>query len=478
MRIHGRCLLVASLVSGLVFCGNYDHDAVLFEQDKKLENIEFEFEHNKTMKAIDISGAEHIYLEVCKALENEDEEAFGEYVFDVDDDDFPDDDDFEPLPIATLQNLYPSPQRESGEKLIIEKIRKFIAANPGYASAIRTLTRNHVAACQHEKREALATDIAILIGKYFRAQKDIGLAQKFYHLARKSVRCEDDVVFLELGDTFLEYINNEIASTKPKHPTSEIFSALLRSIHFYSCDQGGANAFSLGDAKSMALIKHRDRMVRWPLSPTRVLNDTYYGKHVLVNKLYAKKFVDDLLADRELFSQLWKLEHFNGSEHPENIFKFLEDRGFACARGGFEGAPQYILVNRKGYIIRIKKDRKNGWHFSVGITLQNPLTWGPADTWPTQTPRSKMPQDGTKFREDANYNALLSQVARNEVAKVIVRDELLQIIPAVHPPQAPYWDEASERGLLDLAHRKIKAVGDKKKNGEVDYRGIDKFCIE
>lgn len=453
-------VMLASL--NLVAEGELDLKALNFESKKRIESITTATE-------------EENYHALCRAIAEEenamDDAAFDNFAFDFEDD--------ESYPSAIIQS--PAEQVvDPSEEQIVDSIKDFIKEHPAYATEVKAVIRSHLAHCKKDDAEVIAAEIAIAIAHHFRRKGDVKNARLFYRLALHSPRGYDDFVYLELGSTFLEYVNRLIDETKPQRPTAQMFSALLEAIRYNSYDTGGTEPFTLGDARNIELKRQRDGMVRFQLSPSRVLNDTYYGEHALARKLYCTGFVDRLIADKELIRGLWQLRNFNASSSETNIFRYLELRGFVCVRGYYVDAPQYILINKSGFLVRVKRNAlTKNWEFSVGLSLKNPVLWDDSGEAIRTIKTRELSLDGSSFSSNARSEPRLVDVRWNEIAKITFRDGLIQVLPPAHKHLTPWWGlpQLVDESLRE-AHRPVNTVGKYVKSKRIyDFSAIDYYCM-
>ena len=368
------------------------------------------------------------------------------------------------------------------EKSIIQKIKEFINNNPSYKHKINEIKEQYLADCKKSNAIFFPFDLADKLAKYFRTQGQTALAIYFYKLAASSMYSQG-YEGLSIAETLVEYYNRVVKKTRPKRPTSALFGALVEAIKYNDCASGPYLIEGLGSARNSKLKPCRDAMVRWPLCPEKIINDPYYAKNALLNKIYAKGFVDKFLKDTSKIKKIWPLKKFNGSNHEDNIFHQLYEQGFACSKGFCGGQPQYILVNEQGYLVRIKRSKKfERWEFTIGLSFKNPIEW--KDGYPHRLLMpSDIPDDGTQFSRDKNCFYNLLSFEQNEMIKIVLVHDLIMIIPGSYfrtcnHENFDYWAnyKIDANALMDRAHRSIKPIGRSgNKKGLRDTRKIDDF---
>ena len=372
------------------------------------------------------------------------------------------------------------------EKFISSKIKNFIKNSKTYRHEIKSICVDYEKLCTKNGKDCWPSDIAQKIARFFKSEMEVSLALKFYLLSKKSPRAYEAYIFLDIADLFVHYINTTIENTKPKKPTPEIFSALMKAIYYNSLDDDWDGIGSLGEAKNNKLIKHRDLIVRWPLSPERIARDTYYDAGALLSFIYRPGFVSNLLKDVQEIKELWTLKKFNGSHYDDNIFNYLYERGFICRKGFISGLPQYILINEKGYLVRIKC--KNGqWQFTAGLVLKNPYEW--KDYNPIRLLKgSNESHNNSQYGKDTAGYDFLDEHQFNEILKIKFHNGMTQVIPSAFflrvmgqdIRNVNYWRNYDDStSFMNEAHYDIEPVGRRKKPGSpLDTSSIDVWCTK
>jgi hypothetical protein len=374
------------------------------------------------------------------------------------------------------------------EDHIVDTIRAFIKDNPLHGAAVRSLCINHLRHCDDNDIEIWPSEMAVKIGRYFRAQGNVSLAEEFYHLALSSPLSYCNYIYLEMADSLLDYINHVIVTSNPTKPTAEIFSALQKAIRYNSYDDDDDGAGSVGETKNRVLKKHRDKMVRWPWSPAKLINDKYYEENALLSQLYRKGFVEELLLNINAIKNIWSLREFSERSNDKNIFHYLYERGFASRKVTLNGFPQYILMNQKGIIVRVKYDSSaQQWQFTVGLALKNPYLWRDGNVVKLIKGTQASDNHSQYGRDLAGYD-FLDECQANEFAKISFDNGLIHVLPSsfcrrVLQPQArniDYWaDYNQSQSFMNGAHTNIRPVGRyNKKSRYPDTRGIDAWCIQ
>lgn len=395
---------------------------------------------------------------------------------------------------ADDENPPPKPKKETelhdlcdeDEKLIFSEIKNFMKKSKTYRQRIKNLCVDYENWCTNNGKDCWPSDMAQKIARLFKSEGEVSLALEFYLLSKKSPRVYEAYIFLDIADLFVNYINTTIENTNPQKPTPEIFSALMKAIYYNSLDDDWDGIGSLGEAKNNKLIKHRDLIVRWPLSPQKIVQDTYYEHGALLSAIYRPGFVSDLLSDVQEIQELWTLKKFNGSNNDQNIFHYLYERGFICRKGNLAGHPQYILTNEKGYIVRVKC--KNGqWQFTAGLVLKNPYEWQEHNA--TRLLKgSNESNNNSQYGIDTASYGFLDEHQYNEILKIRFRNGMTQVVPSAfflrvmgqQIRNVDYWRDYHDRAnFMNDVHYDIDPVGRMNKSRtRLDTSSIDAWCAQ
>lgn len=453
-----------------------------------IDTVAIDFESDKVISFIDPSKEEQNYMALRAQIHASEsvDDYFPADQFEVE---FCDDDSSLPTEQTSEADPWQDRLLES-ERTILKKVREFVKSSQSFGEQVLAIYRAHQDLYKRKDWEFWPSDAALEIARHFRQQGNTGLAEEFYNLSLQSFRGQEDAIFLELGNTFLEYVNDLIKRTKPRAPTSELFSALMKAIRYNSYDTGDGGPSSIGEARNIELKKHRDLMVRWPLSPQNVRDDIYYGKDKLAQRLFGVDFVDTLLHDMEQLEKLWGLRLFNGKDSDKNILSVLQKLGFTCARFYYRKAPQYILVNQKGYAVRVKRNHQTQqWQFTVGIVMENPYLWRKNGQPSRAKMASEISSDESQFNKDSKSHTLLAEFQQNEIAKISYDEGMIQVLPASMSNRVwsfngrediDYWADVRQRQRqMTGAHRNMLPVGRYcKRQGTIDTAAIDRCCSE
>jgi hypothetical protein len=307
------------------------------------------------------------------------------------------------------------------------------------------------------------------MAQFLKENQDTSGAEKLLELSLTSPIQSGDSQYLALGEILVGYFNGVVSTSEDVAPTSELFSAVIRSIRYF--EQSFADSEYSWEIVR-ALKQTRDMMVRWPISPLSLENDLYYPKGALLNIAYEENFVDRLIADMKKMKKIFQSYKFQSLSKDGDLLDAVYHSGFYGVKGFCGSKPQYIWVNPQGYIVRVKFNPSlNRWEYTVGLTLFNPLTWSE-----NQEAESKKECKDLPGFQNSQYCGDLVTYAPNEVFKIAMDgDEFVTIMPAFK--KGFYWHKpnANMDPFLRKAHRELKAVG-QKKNSRIDFSKIDSKC--
>jgi tetratricopeptide (TPR) repeat protein len=438
------CLFSASLIAA------FDEAALQRESNKKIEKVDIDEitrSYNDIQKAIDEAEAQ------MYDGSGIDYDCFSdeEYLF-IKDPEGP------VAPIKTVNNNEDLERRIQTQ--INLEILALIKSNTVHGPAMK---ESYLAMRVNKK---YPSDIAYLLGQYLKEQGDYSNAIDFFNLMGRSHRYMGEEA-LAIGDALVTYINVIIEQTRPTSPTAQLFSAVQKAIRAY---HRGIHACEIGYFFAGALTNIRDMMVRWPLSPKKLLDDSYYDREALVSRVYAHDFVPKLLEEIKTLDKIVKSYKFTINGDDGNLLTALENAGFKGIYKSLGYNNQYIWANPKGFIVRIKyddgkKSNKAGeWQFTVALCYTNPFVWkGPRATAIMKAGDLNPVQDAKYYNDAYKYDDLAS-FEYNEIFKIVVDGQLVMIAPAF---RNFYWYlQGSTLGeVMAKAHKKLNAVGDAAKLG-------------
>lgn len=308
------------------------------------------------------------------------------------------------------------------------------------------------------KGSMLPSEYAATLADFLLHAGQIETAVKLFNMAAMSLRnCADECI--ETGFKLLYHFNTIVDIEKPRRPTSILFSLIQQAIKIFD----NYELDSYFDTEEM--IRVRNMMVRWPISPYALSIDDYYGKNALLKKLYAENFVDSLLLDVKRMNRIFSAKRYDDSTLPSNLYTALRSAGFVEMQGNhvYKTHKQFIWASPKGYVVRVKKNEKQKWEYTVGLTYFDLLRLSGKNY--VKTTKRDFPS-GTcdYFAGISSYDDLASYQA-NEICKVIVDGSLVMIAPST---KAYFWVydtppyESLKNGeprykdvVMGLAHREI-----------------------
>jgi hypothetical protein len=425
-----------------------------FSWAAEIDQRALEQEHNKQLVPLDSAKIEQQYRIDQQALDdfhyaynNQDEFDSSEYAFDNN----------EPKPSADKAVEDAETQIQI---YIYKRILAFERENISYGHEIKKLRRDYIRESKNKDDEFLPSDIAKLIGNFLATKDEYNLAIKFYMISANSHRSFGEE-HLSAGNILVRYFNSQIALNKPKAPTSELFAAVRKAIWHYRC---GSSACEIGDYFVDSLTQVRDMMVRWPVSPAKLLKDDFYAPYYLVKKIYDINFINMLLDDVKKLDAIFNSKRFLINNNNNNLLNALKDAGFKGVCKSLGDNCQYIWVNPKGYIIRIKYDTgKNSgkasgeWQFTIALSYVNPFKWDGERAVGIKKSRDLDRSENTLYVSNSSKYDDLSTYEYNEIFKIVKDRNLVMLAPAF---RNYYWhldrDELNE--VMRKAHYKLFAV--------------------
>lgn len=357
---------------------------------------------------------------------------------------------------AYRRRMHEYKQKElKAQRSIEQEILEFCQNNKIYGQYVKNF---YLAKREQNK---WPSDIAILIADVFSKKKEYTLAKKFYYLARNCSNY-DGKEDLTVGLMLISYINDTIDNEKPALPTPALFSAVIEAIK--ACSNGEYYC-DIGFLFKRALMNMRDLMVRWPISPSKLMNDNFYGRNELIKRIYDHNFVDGLINDTHKFIKIFQANRFGVNAKENNLLFALKEAGFKGIIKSFGDNDQYIWVDQKGYIVRIKyftgHQGKGQWQFTIGLTFNNPYIWKNNDAIAVKKHRD-LAIDNTEYKNQATRYDDLPSYEYNEIFKIIVDGKLLMLAPSF---KSFYWHlkDNSLNQVMDQAHKDLNVVSNAQK---------------
>jgi len=441
--VIGNFVLLLALTTAFSWAAEIDQRALSHEINKQiipLDSAEIERQYGLYQQGMD---------DLDRYDDEQGEFNYREYAFD-------DDDSSEEQAPSTVDDAETQIQKN-----IYEYIVAFESENKLYGPEIKEIRKQYIKESKSNSNEFLPSDIAQLIGHFLDKKDEYDLAIEFYMLAANSCRSSGEE-HLAAGAMLVRYFNSEVARSKPKAPTSELFAAVRKATWHYGC---GSVACEIGDYFVDALKQVRDMMVRWPVSPKKLLEDNFYAPNYLVEKIYDINFVDTLLDDVKKLDKIFNSNTFVVNTKENNLLNALKNAGFKGVCKSLGSNYQYIWVNPKGYIIRIKYDdgktgrKHNGeWQFTVGLSYINPFKWqGERVVGIKKTGDLDCTVNIKYVNYSLRYDDLLTY-EYNEIFKIVIDKKLVMLAPAF---RSFYWylrgQELDE--IMNKAHTKLFVVG-------------------
>ena len=336
-----------------------------------------------------------------------------------------------------------------------------------------------------EKPNQWPSDIALSVSVLLKKNKSFSESLRWLFLAMRSVRPVLDSDLLSLSTGFIDDYN-ELINAGVKRPSSEAFllvngaSIILAQ---KSMAQDSLKVFKEHIASELSGV--RDLMVRWPISPSKLVLDTYYPDFSLVKRVYSKGFVSALMKNVYQFKGVFSAKTYQGQKnpgkdepHPLDLADQLYSQGFFGAKGHYDKNVQHLWVSPHDFMVRVKyAESILSWQFTVGIAFLNPFGWSFSldnkataqdyvESW-NILKRYNYVQSSRYLNEfqaiASQYSPKLMNFQYNEVFKVTLQSGgLVTLMPAF---LKFYWSDdltLNEIGdYLDSAHYTLKHAGDK-----------------
>ena len=298
------------------------------------------------------------------------------------------------------------------------------------------------------------SELALKIGLFLKDQNQIAASLQFLKLLLSSSFKIRDLELLQLSTQLIDKYN-EFIQIKNTSPTADTFLLVQGALHFLNGIQSLENPQTVFAQKlTSELKKVRNHMVRWPLSPQGIVEDTYFPRGDLARMVYHRTFIDQLLSDLEKLGSLSQIDKYQGRKNIQSKTSDLEQNtdladllyhhGFYGVEGFCNNHYQHTWIHPNGFIVRTKKSaHTGGWEFTLGLTFINPLNWKKSNWEQTRaTSLVKLPElmkvypelKGTPYLDifsNPAYHRTLIQFKYNEVFKLRVTPQgWITLMPA------------------------------------------------
>ncbi len=424
-------LLILMLLSSALFSSNYDP---------------MEYEKRKVLQKFDLQKSINGFNEYQEPDDRLDMSGFNRLipVFDPEDD----------LP----QHAGNSLEMEANiQQEIDDELQPYIS-NSIHKEKLLKIQNDFIKSKSEKGEEVLASDLAFSIADFLGKNGNVEHSVYFYNLAGRSMRSNLEE-YLAIGAMLVANYNNIVATSKPNAPNSIIFGLVQKALKYFRISGEEVGQYCADD-----LVKIRNLMVRWPISPKKIMDDQFYGAGALGAKIYGTKFVDDLINDVRKFNRIFSaFKYVNSTEANGDLFTALADAGFYGVTKFFHNNPQYVWVSPRGYVVRIKMTKENKWQFTVGLTHVNPFFWN-KNSPVSEKKRSDLLVKNTEYFSKANEYPDVTTYEYNEIFKIVVDDDLVMIIPAF---RNFYWANYAEiNPMMEKAHKSLVGVHKRVNTGE------------
>ncbi len=343
-------------------------------------------------------------------------------------------------------------QIQKGEQAILDQIKASAAtslsAYPFVKSFISRWEQN-----LKDGNPVWPSDLARTIADELYEQKYYSHSVFMYSIAANSYYNSGDED-LKSGYALVACYNDTVNATNPTKPTSTLFTLILKAISYFEASNNYREV--IGSALADEMRKQRDMMVRWPVSPQDLADDSYYPQHTLLKKIYEPYFVERFLNDIKKLAAIFNSNQFCSATQDNDLLKNLIDGGFHCFKNKYKEQTQYVWANKDGYLVRVKRN-ENNWEYTVGIALINPFQWQNTKAVAVKKFKLGKNQRNQFFTALSQYKDLPS-AQYNEIFKIVCDGALVMISPAFCDF---YWSVADleKKQILKAAHHRLKNVG-------------------
>ena len=373
----------------------------------------------------------------------------------------------------------------ASEREILQKIQT-LAKDLNLSDQSLTLEINKLISFTLEnKPNQWPSDLALKVGLLLKRDQYFAESLSWVNLALSSARPLSDLDVLVLAVSFVEEYNQWV-NDGGTDPTSHAFSVVQGALKILEVrpvmSQHDYQVFS--KHLLQLLLNTRDLIVRWPISVSELVSDTYFPSYSIVKKIYAKGFVNQVLEQVAKFNGLFRAQNYQGrsslnfKSDSVDLADQLFMQGFYGYEGSCNGSFQHTWIHPNDFIVRIKKSKfLKQWEFTLGLVFINPICWScdlkgissPVQMVTLSNIKKLNPEvDGSSYLKDFsnpafNYFGELINFKYNEFLKITVDTEgLVTLMPAF---QKFYWaDHLDEDDILQYlfsAHHSLSRVGHK-----------------